>query len=636
MKKKLRRGAILVMVLVLLFSNTMGAKADTGEPTVIVSDYGSLYTAISEAQSGDEIGIRGTITIPAIVNLNPNGKTIILRRMEADAKIVISGDYGDKAIIKDIFFNGNGFGENPVGGTTSFVEVNGNVEFSYCYFIECFNECLNESDSGGAVNIISGDARFYHCSFYDNCGYYGGSIYNAGNLTLEDCVLRDNWAEEKGGAIYNTGILILRDTEIRANYARVGGGLFSNASAELYNTISWNNTVDIHGTDIACEGSFSDYTTEAEYNSWLDDYSLFYNGWLDDLDTSVGGAGVYKKLLTTDTDPTVTPIPDPDDGGNEGGSTDEETGGTTEDDPVVTPTPTPDSREDAGGESSGEDNSTPDAGDTDNSTTDNSTTDSSTTDNSVTDNSTMDNSDHSTTDNSQTTTDNSVTDSSTTDNSIVDSSVTDNSTTDSSVTDSSTTDNSNNSITDNSQSSSTTDNSVTDSSQHSSTTDNSSIVSNTDNSSSKSESSSTENSNNTTTTTYNYYQTEKEGEITPQSSTQPITVNVTVPQPKEPEKGTQELTEASQSVAQNISIDAEGVNVKYEYTAEGVSISISPYTAPESLKEAEIIPTVIPTVATPQEPEESPINWVDYVIMILLGVLVLGELADKFKLKSRG
>ncbi len=401
--------------------------------------------------------------------------------------------------------------------------------------------------------------------------------------------------------------------------------MFSNASAELYNTISWNNTVDIHGTDIACEGSFSDYTTEAEYNSWLDDYSLFYNGWLDDLDTSVGGAGVYKKLLTTDTDPTATPTPeptpdptptptpDPDDGGNEGGSTDEETGGTIEDDPVVTPTPTPDSGEDAGGDTSSEpeqeEQEPPviepdDAGE--NSGGENlPDTENGENAGDVVDNSSIDNSQQTTTNN-------------------IDNS--------SSVSNVDTSDHSN---VNNSQSSSVVDNSTLDSSQHSSTTDNSSVVSNTDNSSSKSESSSTENSNNTTTT-YNYYQTEKEGEITPQSSTQPITVNVTVPQPKEPEKGTQELTEASQSVAQNISIDAEGVNVKYEYTAEGVSISISPYTPPESLKEAEIIPTAIPTVATPQEPEESPINWVDYVTMILLGVLVLGELADKFKLKSRG
>ena len=48
-KRKLRRVAIVALVLVLL-CNTLGVQASTkkDDPTVIVKDYGSLYTAIAE------------------------------------------------------------------------------------------------------------------------------------------------------------------------------------------------------------------------------------------------------------------------------------------------------------------------------------------------------------------------------------------------------------------------------------------------------------------------------------------------------------------------------------------------------------------------------------------------------------
>lgn len=53
-KRKLRRVAIVALVLVLL-CNTLGVQASTkkDDPTVIVKDYGSLYTAIAEAKGVD-------------------------------------------------------------------------------------------------------------------------------------------------------------------------------------------------------------------------------------------------------------------------------------------------------------------------------------------------------------------------------------------------------------------------------------------------------------------------------------------------------------------------------------------------------------------------------------------------------
>ena len=127
---------ICIALVLVLLCNTLGVQASTkkDDPTVIVKDYGSLYTAIAEAKDNDVIGIQGTITIPAIVDLNMSeNKAVILRRMEAGAKLVVSGDYGadNKASFRMISFDGN---STEVGGTEPFVEINENAYFSMFLF----------------------------------------------------------------------------------------------------------------------------------------------------------------------------------------------------------------------------------------------------------------------------------------------------------------------------------------------------------------------------------------------------------------------------------------------------------------------------------------------------------------------
>lgn len=200
-KRKLRRVAIVALVLVLL-CNTLGVQASTkkDDPTVIVKDYGSLYTAIAEAKDNDVIGIQGTITIPAIVDLNMSeNKAVILRRIEAGAKLVVSGDYGadNRASFRMISFDGN---STEVSGTEPFVEINGNAYFSMCDFTECFNQ----SDNGGAINISSGEVELSSCNFDENSASYGSHIFNSGTLLVNSCTLKGGWADEMGGNTTNS------------------------------------------------------------------------------------------------------------------------------------------------------------------------------------------------------------------------------------------------------------------------------------------------------------------------------------------------------------------------------------------------------------------------------------------------
>ena len=580
-KRKLRRVAIVALVLVLL-CNTLGVQASTkkDDPTVIVKDYGSLYTAIAEAKDNDVIGIQGTITIPAIVDLNiSENKAVILRRMEAGAKLVVSGDYGadNKASFRMISFDGN---SADVGGTEPFVEINGNAYFSMCDFTECFNQ----SDNGGAINISSGEVELSSCSFDENSASYGSHIFNSGTLLVNSCTLKGGWADEMGGAIYNRGTLTVKGTEIKANNARIGGGLYNNSSLEVDNSLIWSNTATVQGTDIANEGTYTNSTTEEQYDSWLDYYKLYYAGWEDDTNTSIGGSGDYLKFLTAtekptkpdptepvDPEPTEPSTPDPvtpPSGGDEGKTDPEPTDPT----PTEPTDPTPIDPEPTDPKPTEPDK--PDT--TEPSTEDPKPSTPSNADQTGGGDTATDNSDHTTTDNSQ-----------------------------------------HNSTTSNSSS-------------VGGNTTNTSSVSNTDNS--RSESSRTENSNNSSTVN-NYYQQDKQEPATASTNaSQPVNVTVPVtvstPEAKGSYTATTEAPESTSIADKNINIEAKGVDVKLEITGDSYNISIS---APEG-QESQIQPVnEVSTVNAPEsttEPQRSP-NWVEYITMILLAVLVGLEIKDK-------
>lgn len=84
---------------------------------------------------------------------------------------------------------------------------------------------------------------------------------------------------------------------------------------------------------------------------------------------------------------------------------------------------------------------------------------------------------------------------------------------------------------------------------------------------------------------------------------------------------------------QNIKIEAEGVDLVYEYTEGSISISISSPEAPESPTEAIAVNSPTPIIETPQEADKSP-NWVECGSLILLAALVGLEVKDRWKNKA--
>lgn len=404
-------------------------------------------------------------------------------------------------------------------------------------------------------------------------------IFNSGTLLVNSCTLKGGWADEMGGAIYNRGTLTVKGTEIKENNARIGGGIYNNSSLEVDNSLIWSNTATVQGTDIANEGTYTNSTTEEQFDSWLDYYKLYYAGWEDDTNTSVGGSGDYLKFLTAtekptkpdptepvDPEPTEPPTPDPvtpPSGGDEGKTDPEPT------DPTPTEPTDPEPTDPKPTEPDKPDTTEPSTEDPKPSTPSNA-------DQTGGGDTTTDNSDHSTTDNSQ-----------------------------------------HNSTTSNSSS-------------VGGNTTNTSSVSNTDNS--RSESSRTENSNNSSTVN-NYYQQDKQEPATASTNaSQPVNVTVPVtvstPEAKGSYTATTEAPESTSIADKNINIEAKGVDVKLEITGDSYNISIS---APEG-QESQIQPVnEVSTVNTPEsttEPQRSP-NWIEYITVILLAVLVGLEIKDK-------
>lgn len=587
--RKLRRMGILVLVLVLLF-NTLGARASTEEPTVIVDSYGALYTAITDAKSGDVIGVKGIITIPAIVTLDAGFGHITIKRMEPDSKIIISGDYGDenKATLDGFTFDGNA---TEIGGIEPFIEVAGNSYFRMCDFYDC----LSEGKNGGAVYISSGKVEIGGCYFEDNGAYNGSHIYNTGVLNVDNSTFTNGWSDEAGGAIYNAGSTTIDNTEIKENNARIGGGIYNSASLEIVNSLVWSNTATIQGADIANEGNLSNTTTEEEYNNWLDYYGLYYAGWYDDTNTSFGGSGDYLKFLTSTEPPKEVDPEEPSEEDPSQPTKPEE--GETEPEPMDPVTP-PEETE----PSTGEDE------ETDPPSTGGDETEDPTTPSEEDPTESQDPEETQEPDESKPSTPATPSDAENTGGGD-------------------TVDNSNHSATDNSQTN-------TDNSQNTSSIDNASHESN-DNSSYRED-----NSYRDSSSTVNYYYQQENP--TQESSTASQPINITVPvevstqQGETASTGSTEAPEEEHIAAnsqQNIKIEAEGVDLVYEYTESGINISISSPEAPESPTEAIAVNSHIPTIETPQGTDKSP-NWVECVSMILLVALLGLEVKDRWKNKA--
>ena len=89
-------------------------------------------------------------------------------------------------------------------------------------------------DGGGSsqiFNIASGvTVTIENLTLTNGYAYNGGTIYNRGNLTIQNCNINNNTATNYGGGIYNGsyGTCTVTDSTISNNTAKYGGGIVNN------------------------------------------------------------------------------------------------------------------------------------------------------------------------------------------------------------------------------------------------------------------------------------------------------------------------------------------------------------------------------------------------------------------------
>ena len=450
-----------------------------------------------------------------------------------------------------------------------YLRITGAVSITGCTFKNC--------GVNGAINMSYASCTIKNSSFKDNKSDYGAHILIGYKSTadISNSSFTGGIATVRGGGIYlddPTSTATLTECTITGNVGAYGGGIANWGSLTLENTLLYANTASVGGADLFSTGSYSMESIEDSKEFYHEAGRIEPLSWESDyIDPDYGATCIklsYEEYIAP-VEPTEPVDPEP---------TEPSTPDPT--DPVTPP---------SGG----------DEGKTDPEPTDPTPTDPNPTEPdkpNITEPSTEDPK-PSTPSNADQTGGGDTT-----------------------------TDNSDHSTTDNSQHNSTTNNS----SSVGGNTTNSSSVSNTDNS--RSESSRTENSNNSSTVN-NYYQQDKQEPATASTNaSQPVNVTVPVtvstPEAKGSDRATTEAPESTSIADKNINIEAKGVDVKLEITGDSYNISIS---APEG-QESQIQPVnEVSTVNAPEsttEPQRSP-NWVEYITVLLLAVLVGLEIKDK-------
>lgn len=577
--RKLRRMGILVLVLVLLF-NTLGARAST--TNISVSTYEELLIALEQAENLDTITVTSFLVIPMGSSLGDSSKQVIIKFADAGAlEFEQDNTFSNPSTVTNLIIDGDG-----KKSLYPMLRARGKIDFINCEF-----KRANE----GAVYAGYADLTFTDCTFFSNVGTYGGH-FNAGyntTATFDNCSFSYGTSTVRGGGIYsdgNTCNTVFRDCVITANESVYGGGIFNNGNLVLESTLLYNNHASIGGDDLCnSTGSYELGSLEEMWQAFRDKgITIKPLEWQQSTD-EYSGWEYYKLLYTADVpiEPTPEETETPPSGGDE--DIDSSTGDNTGD----TEVPSEDEQEPSGGNEggNGEDPSTPIPEDPSISDEGDHTTDipqeqeppvSTPSDAENTGGGdTVDNSNQSTIDNSQTNIDNS---------------------------------------------------------QSTSSIDNASHESN-DNSSYREDNSYRDSSS----TVNNYYQQEspiQESSTASQNGSQPINITVPVEVSTSEEKeapmgstGAPEGERIATDPQQNIKIEAEGVDLVYEYTEGGINISISSPEVPESPTEAVAVNFPTPTTETPQEADKSP-NWVEYGSVILLAILVWLEVKDRWKNKA--
>ena len=576
----------ILLLIALLTVQVMQVAAETDQndtPSVVCSDYSSLYQAFIQANDGDVIGIDNIIDIQAEGGtFGSSDKHVTIVKVNDGAMIQVSTR--TPFTFKNITFDGK-----DITSYNSMINVGFNTNFEDVTFQNC--KCVFDG-CGGAVTITGGTVNLTGCIFLNNTSQSGGHLYvmNDSQVTITGCTF-EGGNGVKGGAINQSNgssYIEVNSSKVYGNTAsESGGGIYGQGRMVIQDSKVFGNTAPV-GEDIT-DTVFGNVQIQDDLNvlqQLFSDENVTVNGWITTTDENT--ASIYRKFdYVVNTTPDPGDNEDPGDSGNDNpSSADEPT------DPSEPGSGDSGSGDDSGngGDSGNEDPSTPsDPSDSNGDQGDSSGTggngNSGNTEQPGTGSDSSDQGSSGAGDNTSTDTSN-------------------NSSTDSSSNNSTTSTNANTTSTDSSQTTTNSGNTTTDNRR-------------------------TESSDNHSSTTYNYYQTEQTPVQQPQEQSEqakePVNINNYI-QPSEqgqtasqgqqvdiPASEPEQQTIPAPDPSNNIRIDAKGADVVFEVKDGVYSISIN---ASEPVQDA--------SASVPET--KSSVNWYEIIKIVLLAALVVNML----------
>ena len=253
---------------------------------------GSLRQAIADAQAGD------TITFASGLH----GQTISLTS-------------GQLAISRDLTINGPGAGQLTIsaGGLSRVFVVNAGVTATIAGLTVRDGSFAG---MGAGILIDGGTLTLNNSQIMDNSSYYGGGVFNGGELTVNDSIFDGNSVTRPdtsilngaGGAIFNLGNLTINRSVFSANSAVIRGGAIYNDSLGRMNVNHSSfsgNSVNSVGGGIATAGTLivensSFHANTASQGGGIQSSNTLTvrNSTFDQNSAPSGGGGIYAGIGT--------------------------------------------------------------------------------------------------------------------------------------------------------------------------------------------------------------------------------------------------------------------------------------------------------------------------------------------------
>ena len=238
----------------------------------------TVNTLIDEA---DGSIVDGDVSLRDAIALAANGEIINFASFLTEggpAAIVLTLD--QLAITKSLTINGPGANLLTIdaSGSDPTPDINNGDGSQVFEVLDAQIASLSTVTING-VTITGGDVT--------TAPYGGGGIRSFENLTINDCIIRDNSTDDDGfvtwlgGGVLNLGgNLTINRSTIRDNHAGQGGGVFSWGNLQIYDCTFSGNSADLGAGGIYFESDFVGPATALISNSTITGNSATWGGGL--------------------------------------------------------------------------------------------------------------------------------------------------------------------------------------------------------------------------------------------------------------------------------------------------------------------------------------------------------------------